>query len=270
MSTESERIATRERVRRFRERQKQEQEQLIRDKFEQGIRKLEPTKSAFEADANFLRECSRAVDVLLEADAFLLWTMYPSESKSLQIPLPMHITADNVDDAISYVEAFAREYEQNPMKRGRWAEAMRLCLLDGLVFDYRLDGGTVCVRVVPGTRDLYRQLCKRLGKELPTAFVKPGVVPTVPHTSAADLENRFLSRCLAIDKNLPLLPAGEGVIGKLLTGSRSLVVWEFMSDADQRALATKVQKEFAGFCEGRGTQDPVATTATPIKEEIEV
>ena len=273
MSTEKERAATRERVRRFRERQKQEQEQLIRDKFEQGLRKFEPQAKpeAFEGQELFLKECSTAVDMLLEADSFLLWSLYPSESKALGVPLPQHINESNVDAAVAFVEAFASGYEQSQLKSvaSSWAHAQRLCLLDGIIFDYHVDGGTAWVRISPGPRDLYRQLCKREGKELPPAFVKPEVVPAVPRTTAIELENRFLARCLALDKNFSLLPEGEGVIGQLITGGRACVVWEMMSPTDQQALATKVQREFASFCERQGKPLPQAPAQPSVSEILE-
>lgn len=251
MSTESERAATRERVRRFRERQRAEAGEAIRKKFEEGIRKFEPTKPEEKVDENLLRECSTAVDVLLEADAFLLWAMYPMEAKALGIPLPMHVTSDNVDDAVAFVEGFASEYEQSPLKSvaNPWKHMLRLCLLDGIIFDYGVDGGTAWVRISPGFRDLYRQYRQRLGKSVPNEFVKPATMPTVPRKKVEDLEGRFVSHCLAIDKNFPLLPEGEGVIGQLFAGGRARVVWELMTERDQQALANRVQKEFAGFCE---------------------
>jgi hypothetical protein len=245
MPTDSERAATRERVRRFRERKTEEEEQALREKFEQGLRKLEPTKPEEKVDKQFLAECSRAVDVLLEADSFLLWSLYPVESKALGVPLPQHLNESNVDDAVAFVETFAASYEQSPKAGANpWAQMQRLCLLDGIVFDYHLDGGTAWVCISPGLRDLYRQYCKHLGKTVPKAFVKPATTPAVPRTKAEELESRFLARCLAIDKNFSLLPLGEGVIGALLTGGRSLVLWERMSEKDQQALSKKVQQKF--------------------------
>jgi hypothetical protein len=143
---------------------------------------------------------------------------------------------------------------------------LRLCLLDGLVFDYGDGSFKVPIRVVPGTRDLYRQYCKRLGKSLPTEYVKPTTIPTVPRKKVEEMEDRFLSRCLALDKGFSLLPEGEGVIGQLFTGGRARIVWELMSERDQQALAKAVQQQFAAFCERQGTPLPQAPAQPTVAE----
>jgi hypothetical protein len=283
MSTEREKELTRERVRRFREREKEAAEQALRDQFKSQIAdqatrgqdqspQLNPQD--LEARQKFLKETALAIDVLLEADAFLLWTLYPAQAETLEIPVPTHITAENIDDANAQIEAFAFEYEQSPWKKlessaehASWGEMSRLQLLDGITVDYGDKGAHIWLHISPGYRDLYKQYCKRLGK-VPAPIIKPESVPTVPSTKRVDLEDRFLARMLALDKGFSLLPENEGALGKLFVGGRARIVWERMSERDQKAVAKKVQQEFAAFCEGQGKPLPQELPAQPTVAEI--
>src|SRR5581483_5181475 len=103
--------AIRSRRRRETRKDHEAQTQAIKQGFESQIESKD-----FAAQEAFLKECSTAVDVLLELDSFLLWTLHPAEAKALAIPVPVHVNDSNVDDALAYLETFASEYKRNPWR----------------------------------------------------------------------------------------------------------------------------------------------------------
>ena len=273
MSTAAEREAVRERVRRFRERKKEEDEAAIRAKFASAFRErseaetqTQPSKEDFAAQQSFLQECDTAVAVLIEADAFLLWTLYPAQAYALGVPQPSHTDAANVDDANAFVESFAAEYEQSQWKKSenRWAQMLRLILLDGLSVDQRIcdcvgvhdpkceyASARVFFHISPGYRDLYKQYCKHLGKPVPTEFTKPAP-PEVPSKKMVEVEDRFLARMKALDKGFAL-----GVGG---------IDWTLMKEEDAKALWFKFQ-EFCGNPVEQPTPAEVSAEAETIPEQ---
>lgn len=209
----------------------------------------------FEAQQAFTRECEFAVNLVLEADAFLLWALHPAAAKTLGIPVPTHVTADSVDDAIAYVAAFAEQYDRNPLAKlgNRWALMTRMCIWTGASLRYRVCGcaaahsrdcafrddvvDSIPIHVLVGTRDLYQQLRQRLGKEFPTVFVKPATTPVVPSKSVAELESRFLARTTALDKGLPLISDGAGRLGRVFAGGRCMIDFDAFTEAEEKCLA---------------------------------
>ena len=243
MSTARERELTRVRVQRYRERQREEEESAIRLKFEaqhQAIREKGETQSPksqdLEAQEKFLKECAAAVDVLMEADAFLLWSLHTAPAKDLGIPLPHHIDTANVDEANAYVESFAAEYELSPWRKlqNHWGLMLRLHLLDGLTVPYPVcdcKGAHACeypearvwLHISPGYRDLFKQY-RKYGVPNAVASVP---VPAVPSKTMVEVEDRFLAHMKALDKGFGL---GVGHID-----------WDRMHEEDAKALWYKFQ-----------------------------